>query len=242
MNTILTDSEQQAFAAKQKELSRQICLTDSRDFSSLQTVAGVDLAYWNLPDGSEYAVCCIVVLDMQTKQVTEKVWADGAITVPYCPGYLAFRELPLVQEAVGKLQTEPELFVFDGNGYLHPRHMGIASHAALLLQKPAFGIAKTYYRVYDADFTEPAPESGSYTDIVIGGEVYGRALRTHDSVKPVFVSVGSGISLDTATDIALRMTDKESRIPLPTRLADLETHTARTALQNQTQQSSQETI
>ena len=53
MNTILTDSEQQAFAAKQKELSRQICLTDSRDFSSLQTVAGVDLAYWNLPDGSE---------------------------------------------------------------------------------------------------------------------------------------------------------------------------------------------
>ena len=118
--------------------------------------------------------------------------------------------------------------------------MGIASHAAVMLGVPAFGIAKTYYRVLDTDYTEPDAEAGSFTDIVIGGEVYGRVLRTHTGVKPVFVSVGSGISLDTATEIALRLTDKESRIPLPTRLADLETHTARTALQNQTQQSSEQ--
>ena len=143
MNTILTEKEQQHFTEEQLALSRQITLTDSRDFSALQTVAGVDLAYWNLPDGSEYAVCCIVVLDMPTQKVLETVSAHGAITVPYCPGYLAFRELPLVTQAVKKLQTQPELYVFDGNGYLHPRHMGIASHAALLLQKPAFGIAKT---------------------------------------------------------------------------------------------------
>ena len=242
MNTILTEAEQQRFTAEQLALSKQITLTDSRDFSAVQTVAGVDLAYWNLPDGSEYAVCCIVVLDMQTKKVLESVSADGKITVPYCPGFLAFRELPLVTQAVKKLQAQPELFVFDGNGYLHPRHMGIASHAALLLQKPAFGVAKTYYRVLDTDYTEPAQTAGSFSDIVIGGAVYGRVLRTHDNVKPVFVSVGSGISLDTATDIALRMTDRESRIPLPTRLADLETHTARTALQNQFQQLSQESI
>lgn len=239
MNTLLTDALQQAFAAEQNELSRQIVLTDSRDFSAVQTVSGVDLAYWNTPEGKEHAVCCIVVLDMQTKRVLETVSADGEITVPYCPGYLAFRELPLVQQAAKKLTVPPELYVFDGNGCLHPRHMGIASHAALLLGKPAFGIAKTYYRVHDTDYTEPAPEAGSFTDIVIGGEIYGRALRTHDNVKPVFVSVGSGISLDTATALALRLTDRESRIPLPTRLADLETHTARAALRNQTQQAAE---
>ena len=109
--------------------------------------------------------------------------------------------------------------------------MGIATHAALVMGRPAMGIAKTYFRVdKKTDYTEPAEDAGSYTDIVIDGEVYGRALRTHKGVKPVFVSAGSGISLDTACDIALRLTSKESHIPIPTRLADLETHTARAAL------------
>ena len=231
MQSELSLEKQRAFAVQQEELCGQLRLTDCRDFSALQTIAGVDLAYWNTPDGRECAVCCIVVIDVQTHEVLEKVQAAGEITVPYCPGFLAFRELPLVTEAAGKLGIKPELYVFDGNGYLHPRHMGIASHAALLLQTPAFGIAKTYYRVLDTDYTEPAQPAGSYTDIVIGGEVCGRALRTHDGVKPVFVSAGNDISLETATALAMQFTEKESRIPLPTRLADLETHTARAACQ-----------
>jgi len=119
------------------------------------------------------------------------------------------------------------LYIFDGNGYLHPRHMGIASHAGLLLHKPSIGVAKTYYKVYDTEYTEPEQEAGSYTDIVIQQEVYGRVLRTHANVKPVFLSVGTGISLDTATKVIQHFVTKESRIPSPTRLADLETHLAR---------------
>ncbi len=227
MQTELSLEKQREFAQIQENLARQITLTDSRDFSQLRKVAGVDLAYWNAPDGREHAVCCIVLIDMQTHKILETAEAAGEITVPYCPGFLAFRELPLVEQAAAKLKQHPELYIFDGNGYLHPRHMGIAVHAALLLQTPAFGISKTYYRVLDTDYTEPEQTAGSYTDIVIGGEVFGRALRTHDNVKPVFVSVGSGISLDTAASLAMQLTEKESRIPLPTRLADLETHRAR---------------
>ena len=230
MQSALSQEKQLAFTQQQESLAGRLRLTDCRDFSAAETVAGVDLAYWNTPDGREYAVCCIVVLDMQSRQVLETARASGEITVPYCPGFLAFRELPLVTAAAEKLTIRPDLYIFDGNGYLHPRHMGIASHASLLLQTPAFGIAKTYYRVLDTDYTEPAPETGSYTDIVIGGEVYGRALRTHDGVKPVFVSAGNDISLETATALALGLTEPESRIPLPTRLADLETHIARREL------------
>ena len=102
MNTILTEEMQQRFTAEQLSMSERITLTDSRDFSSLQTVAGVDLAYWNTDDGREHAVCCIVVLDAKTHAVLETVSADGEITVPYCPGFLAFRELPLVQEAIAE--------------------------------------------------------------------------------------------------------------------------------------------
>ena len=96
--------------------------------------------------------------------------------------------------------------------------------------EPTIGIAKTYFRVdKKTDYTEPDNASGSFTDIVIDGEVYGRALRTHRDVKPIFVSIGNSISLGTACALALQLTDKESHIPIPTRLADLETHIARGA-------------
>ncbi|MBQ8966313.1 endonuclease V [Ruminococcus sp.] len=221
------DTDEQRFLTIQDSLREKICLEDSFVLEDIKTVAGVDLAYWK-DGGTERAVCCIVVIDMQSRQVIEKQRYDGVIDVPYIPGFLDFRELPLILEAVKKLEHEPDIYVFDGNGYLHPRHMGIATHAALVLDKPAIGIAKTYFRVdKKTDYTEPAPEAGSFTDIVIGGEVYGRALRTHKGVRPVFVSAGNKVCLDTACRIAIMLTDKESHIPIPTRLADLETHAAR---------------
>lgn len=144
------------------------------------------------------------------------------------PGFLAFRELPLILKTVELLETVPDIFIFDGNGYLHPRHMGIATHASFYLNKPTIGIAKTYFRVdRKTDYTEPENAAGSFTDIVIDGEVYGRALRTHKDVKPIFISIGNFVSLDTACALAMKLTDKESHIPLLIRLADLETHIAR---------------
>lgn len=215
------------YAVIQNELTKDISLCDSFEISALKTVAGVDLAYWK-NDGGEYAVCCIVVIDFATHKVMEKKHFSGRIEVPYMPGFLAFRELPLVLKTVELLETNPDIFVFDGNGYLHPRHMGIATHASFYLGKPTFGVAKSYFRVdKQTDYVEPENEAGSYTDIVIGDEVYGRALRTHKNVRPVFVSVGNQISLETACDLALKLTDKDSHIPVPTRLADLETHIER---------------
>ncbi len=221
---------EEELTAKQNELRQKINLCDSFDIRALHTAAGVDLAYWE-KDGVEYAVCCIVVIDTETHEILEKKRCSGKIEVPYMPGFLAFRELPLILKTAALLEQSPDIYIFDGNGYLHPRHMGIATHASFYLDKPTVGIAKTYFRVdRKTDYTEPENEAGSYTDIVIDGEVYGRALRTHKDVKPVFVSVGNGISIDTACALAMQLTDKESRIPIPTRLADLETHTARSEL------------
>lgn len=221
---------EQEFLEIQNSLRERINLTDSFDKNSIRTVAGVDLAYWN-KDGQEYAVCCIVVVDYETHEVLEKQQYSGKIEVPYIAGFLAFRELPLVLETVKKLDISPDLFMFDGNGCLHPRNMGIATHASFCLNKATIGVAKSYYRIRKGlDYTEPDMSAGSFTDIVCDGEVYGRVLRTHDEVKPVFVSAGNFISLDTATEITMKLVGKESHIPIPTRLADLETHTARKEL------------
>lgn len=219
---------EQEFLDIQNSLREKINLTDCFEKDNIKNVAGVDLAYWT-KDGHEYAVCCIVVIDYKTHEVIEKQQYSGKIKVPYIAGFLTFRELPLILETVKKLNIEPDLFMFDGNGFLHPRHMGIATHASFYLKKATIGVAKSYYRVREGlDYTEPDMTAGSFMDIVCDSEVYGRVLRTHTGVKPVFVSVGNFISLNTATEITMNLVGKDSHIPVPTRLADLETHTART--------------
>ena len=231
----MTISEmQEEFLRQQNDLCDRIDPVDRFEAGGVKRIAGVDLAYWSEGE-NEYAVCCIVVISADTHKVVEKQHCTGKIEVPYMPGFLAFRELPLILKTAEMLETAPDLFIFDGNGYLHPRHMGIATHASFYLNKPTVGIAKTYFRAdQKTDYTEPENEAGSYTDIVINGEVYGRALRTQKDVRPVFISVGNFVSLDTACALALQLTDKESHIPIPTRLADLETHIEREAARNRT--------
>ena len=101
--------------------------------------------------------------------------------------------------------------------------MGIATHASFFLNKPTIGVAKSYLKVHGVDFIMPRNEAGSYEDIIIDDEIYGRTLRTHKDVKPIFVSSGNDIDLQTTTEITLNLINNESRLPIPVRLADLET-------------------
>lgn len=225
--------KEQEFLEIQKSLMNKIVCEDRLKDEDIRTIAGVDLAYWD-DNGKETAVCCIVVVDRETHNVLETKSYSGRIECPYISGFLAFRELPLVTKTAELLENKPDLYMFDGNGYLHPRHMGIATQASFYLDTPSIGVAKTYFRVEKGlDYKEPDISAGSWTDIELNGEVYGRVLRTHENVKPVFVSVGNYISLDSAVKITMDMVSGESRIPVPTRLADLETHTERTRLKEE---------
>ncbi len=221
--------EESEFIEIQNQLKKKIIIKNTFNKSSVRLVAGVDLAYIEAGN-KQYGTCCIVVIDYNTKEIVEKVNSVGEIKVPYIPGFLAFRELPLIIEASKKLVLEPDLFIFDGNGYLHFNHMGIATHASFFLNKPTIGVAKSYLRVNGIDFNMPENEEGSYTDIIINGEVYGRTLRTRKDVKPIFISCGNYIDLETSTEIVLSLINNESRLPIPIRLADLETHISKRAL------------
>lgn len=210
---------------EQKKLLEKLVICPL-DFSLLNLIAGVDLAYFEC-EGEQRAVCSIVVIDYKTKQVVEQVSLCGKVEMEYIPGFLAFREIPLFLQTNELLTSKVDLYVFDGNGYLHPRHMGLATHAGIVLNKPSIGVAKTYYKINDVNYTMPDDKEGAFTDIVIDGEVYGRAVRTIKSVKPIFVSVGNKCDIESATKLALSLTGKESHIPLPTRLADNLTHIER---------------
>ncbi|KYN79009.1 hypothetical protein A0J52_06965 [Clostridium sporogenes] len=128
------------------------------------------------------------------------------------------------------IQNELKKKISLGNGYLHQRHMGTATHASFFLNKPTIGVAKSYLKIKETDFEMPEDEEGSYTDIVINKEIYGRVLRTRKTVKPIFISCGNYIDLDSSTEIVLNLINNESRLPIPTRLSDLETHIKRREL------------
>ncbi|SIT73040.1 endonuclease V [Edaphobacillus lindanitolerans] len=219
-------TEPEEFIHIQERLAGQIDVSRPLRLDDLRTVAGVDLAYAGEEEG-ETGFCHIAVFDAATMQVVERAEAVGKIDVPYIPGFLTFRELPLIVEAARKLETVPDLFLFDGNGILHPRRMGIAAHSSFFLGRPTIGVAKTYFKVRETEYVEPEREKGSWTDIIVDGEALGRAVRTSAGVKPVFVSPGNGIDLDSATEVALSLTGSESRLPIPVREADMATRRMR---------------
>jgi deoxyribonuclease V len=179
----------------------------------VRRVAGVDVSY---DKGSERLVAAAVVLDAGTLEPLETVLVDGVSRFPYVPGLLAFRELPSVMEALEKLTVAPEMVVCDGYGIAHPRRAGLAVHLGVLTGLPCFGVAKTPFAF---DYQPPGPRRGDGAPLTDGGGVVGRALRTQEGVKPVFVSVGSGIGLDHACAHTLRLA-RRYRLPETTRWAD----------------------
>lgn len=176
-------------------------------------IAGLDVAY--AVDSSRVAGA-VVVLDADTLAVEDMATAVMDVEFPYVAGLLAFREMPALISALGRLTVEPDVLVCDGYGIAHPRRFGLACHLGLLAGKPAMGVAKT---AFVGQAAEPGNQRGEAADLVYGGEVVGAVLRTQASTKPVFVSPGHLITVGDSTRMALRLAAK-FRLPETTRLAD----------------------
>jgi deoxyribonuclease V len=177
-------------------------------------VAGVDIS---APDSRGIARSAAVILSYPELEVIEVKIAEDKLNFPYIPGLLSFREAPLVLAAYQKLNTEPDLILVDGQGIAHPRRFGIASHIGLLLNIPTIGCAKSRLCGTHASVTAQA---GTYSDLTDKGEVIGVALRTKDSVSPIYVSIGHNIDLPTAINFVINCC-RGRRLPEPSRLAHL---------------------
>ncbi|WP_449065497.1 endonuclease V [Planomonospora algeriensis] len=181
------------------------------------TVAGVDVAY-----AGDRLAAAVVVLDAATHRVVEQVAVTGRTAFEYVPGLLAFRELPSLIEALERLASVPDLIVCDGYGLAHPRRFGLACHLGMLTGLPTVGVGKT---AFVGSYGEPGPERGAWSDLVLDGDVVGRVLRTQGGVKPVFVSCGHRIDLETACRHVLALSPRY-RLPETTRAADRLSRTA----------------
>ncbi|KTS82649.1 endonuclease V [Paenibacillus jamilae] len=195
----------------QQELSLKVTKEDR--FPEIQYVAGVDVAY---SEQSDLLVAAIVILDASSLQVVESIVVEDAVHFPYIPGLFSFRELPPIVKALKQIKTSPQLVVCDGQGIAHPRRFGLASHLGVIFDIPTIGCGKT--RLW-GEFEEPSRERGACSLLMDHEEVIGGALRTQDNIKPLFVSVGHRISLETACNWILKLCP-QYRLPETTRQAD----------------------
>lgn len=173
-------------------------------------VAGVDVSVQG-----GMAQAAVVTLDFSTLGLLESVTARAKPLFPYVPGYLAFREIPVIMKAFEKLRHKPNLLVVDGHGLAHPRFCGLACHLGLALNTPSIGCAKS--RLV-GECRDPGLAKGSVSDIVFQERVVGRVVRTREGVKPVYVSIGHKMDLDKAVEFVLHLTARY-RLPEPVRFA-----------------------
>lgn len=179
-----------------------------------ELVAGADVSY-NRFSPILYAV--VVVLRLKDLSIVDKHEVVGKTTFPYIPGLFTFREAPVVLEAFAGLKETPDVVMVDGQGFAHPRRLGIASHLGLCLNVPTIGCAKS--RLIGTA-REPGQKAGSNTSLRDGNEEIGKVLRTRDGVKPLYISVGHKIDLASAVRLVLQCC-RGYRVPEPTRQAHL---------------------
>jgi deoxyribonuclease V len=98
----------------------------------------------------------------------------------------------------------------DALGYAHPYRCGFASHLGLALNKTTVGAAKS--RLIGTEV-----ERDGRILLFDNGEVIGEVVTTKPGGKPIYVSAGHMVSLETSFQIAKHCT--KTRIPGPLRLA-----------------------
>jgi deoxyribonuclease V len=203
-----------AAAALQLALAGQVIRTDQLK-GEVRRVAGVDMA---INEENGMARAAVVLLSYPELEPLERHVYEEPIRMPYVPGLLSFREIPCILGAFAHLREQPDLVMVDGQGIAHPRYLGIASHLGLWLDLPTIGCAKSILRGH---YEEKAlgEEAGAWAPLIFKGETVGAAVRTRSKVKPMIISLGHRISLETSLHYVLACC-KGHRLPEPTHQAD----------------------
>ena len=208
-------------ARLQHALRERLVLAPPRGFAP-RRVAGADIS---MDRGSDVGYAGLAVLDAATLATVETAVAVAPLTFPYVPGFLSFRELPPLAAAWAQLARRPDVVIFDGQGYAHPRRFGLACHGGVLFDVPSIGCAKTIL----VGTHEPlADAAGAAAPLVHRGETVGMAVRLRDRTAPVFVSAGHLMDLDTAVAV-VRAVSAGYREPETTRRAHRLVNEARKA-------------
>lgn len=238
--------QKQQWARTQDVLKSRLVLEDDFEWSlpsvssnsdqcdaraKLKYIGGVDISF--LKKDPSTACAAVVVLDANTLEIVHEEFDVVRMQVPYIPGFLAFREAPILLGLLEKLKINahhfyPQLLMVDGNGLLHPRGFGLACHLGVLADLPTIGVGKNLHHVDGLDQSEVRRQfeaKGNCNKECISltgqsGRTWGSAMCSRPgSSRPIYISVGHRISLNSAIEIVKYCC--RYRIPEPTRQADI---------------------
>lgn len=194
----------------QKFLASKIILEDK--IEKIDLIGGADTSY---SEKEKKILGVIVILDFRTLNIVEISFDFSNEVFPYMPTFLSFREGLVIINSWKKLKNKPDIMIIDGQGYAHPRNLGIASHIGVILDIPTIGCAK---KPLVGMFKEPGLNKGDWEPIYYKNKKVGIVLRTKENTKPLFISPGHKISFETAMHIILK-TSIKYRLPEPIRFA-----------------------
>lgn len=195
--------------ALQNELAKSLKF---QPLNHIRTIAGTDISF---DKGSTTMYAGIVMLTYPEMVLQSFALATYETSFPYEAGYLGFKEVPALLKVWDLIDKKPDVVVLDGNGILHPRRMGVASHFGILANQPTIGCAKG---LLYAENHQLENKRLSVAEIKSKGELLGFALKTKINCKPVFISAGHLITQEESLTILKRCVGNY-RVPEPTRLA-----------------------
>lgn len=184
-------------------------------------LAAVDVSYTRW-DKQGYAVLGIFSIRYDNSdgliRIKEEViyTRKDRVNFPYVPGYLSFREIPMLLPLFEKVDIKPDVLLVDGVGIAHPRRFGLAAHLGVLYDIPSIGCAKS--RLVGM-YEEPDSKKGSLSKLVFKREEVGVVLRSKDNCKPLFVSPGNKCNVESAANLVLKCCSKY-RLADPIRRVD----------------------
>ena len=202
---------------------------NNTNITELKYIAGMDISA--IKHNPNIAVSALVICDRNLKIVYED-YNLVKMDEPYIPGFLAFREVKHLVNLINDLKNNhpefiPQVILVDGNGILHTKGFGLASHLGVLIDIPTIGCSKNVFNVDGIskikvkEIAKKFLNKGGDHYPLIGdsGEQYGWAFRSNDeSTNPMIISLGHKISNETALKIVKLSTIH--RIPQPIRFSD----------------------
>lgn len=207
------DKKINAYREIQLKIAQGVILNDGF-LNSVESVCGMDTHFFK-KGKREFGISCAVLMSFPDRNVKEVKFFISEVTFPYIPTLLAFRELKFLWGVYKKLRNEPDLLIIDGHGIAHPYGAGIATHFGVLISRPTIGCAKTHLF---GEYRKLPAEPDSAEPLYCGEKKIGWVYRTKFSKKPLFISPGHLISIDSCLKF-IRALCINSRIPEPVRLA-----------------------
>ena len=181
----------------QERLARYI-ITEDR-FQKIRVVAGVGINF-----GPSNLTVSIVRFNFPDLEKLDSGSGRFSFSFPYTPNFFAFSCGPAILSILEKMDL-PDLLIFPGRGIAHPRKVGLATHLGILLDIPTIACSK---RALNRNYSEPKKRKGSFEYIFEGKEKVGIVLRSKNNTKPIFISPGNKISLDSSLKIILHCCTK----------------------------------